>query len=353
MFQTLIVQPIFNLLVFIYAILPGHNFGLALIIFTGIIRLLLWPLVKKQLHQAKRMRAIQPELKRIAEQTKNDKQKRALMQMELYKERGISPFSSIGVALLQLPILFGLYIGLQKVISDNHQMVDFAYPFLQQLSWLKELKANIHLFDASLFGIVDLTKAAVSREGIYIPALIIVTLSAVTQYYQAKQLMPDTKDARKLRDIMRDAGQGKQADQTEVSAAIGRSTRYFLPAMIFIFTINIPSALGLYWFVGGLIAFMQQSYVLNSDKEEMEALSETSVSKRDVSRIPEGEIISNKGKKRKHVQPLEAVTAPTLPKTENAGKVAAAQNSSTKSTFKQTPGSTVTNITRSKKSRRK
>jgi YidC/Oxa1 family membrane protein insertase len=57
MFTTLIVQPLFNLLVFVYAILPGHNFGLALIIFTIIIRLLLWPLVKKQLHQAKAARA--------------------------------------------------------------------------------------------------------------------------------------------------------------------------------------------------------------------------------------------------------------------------------------------------------
>ncbi len=65
MFTTLIVQPIFNLLVFIYAILPGHNFGLALIIFTIIIRLLMWPLVKKQLHQARAMRELQPEIKKI------------------------------------------------------------------------------------------------------------------------------------------------------------------------------------------------------------------------------------------------------------------------------------------------
>ena len=67
MFTTIIVQPIFNLLVLIYAILPGHNFGLSLIIFTIIIRLLLWPLVKKQLHQTKLMRKLQPEIKKIKE----------------------------------------------------------------------------------------------------------------------------------------------------------------------------------------------------------------------------------------------------------------------------------------------
>jgi len=95
MFTALIVKPLFNLLVLIYAILPGHNFGLALIIFTIIIRILLWPLVKKQLHQAKMMRKLQPELKRIKKETKGDRQKESVMMMELYKERGISPFGTL------------------------------------------------------------------------------------------------------------------------------------------------------------------------------------------------------------------------------------------------------------------
>ena len=62
MFTTFIVKPLFNLLVLIYAIIPGHNFGLALVVFTILIRIVLWPLLKKQLHQAKVMRKIQPEI---------------------------------------------------------------------------------------------------------------------------------------------------------------------------------------------------------------------------------------------------------------------------------------------------
>src|SRR4051812_529831 len=112
LFTTLIAQPIFNLLVLIYAILPGHNFGLAIIIFTIIVRLLLWPLVKKQLHQTKMMRKLQPELKRIKKEAKGNRQKESMMTMELYKERGINPFGSIGVMLVQLPILIALYSGL-------------------------------------------------------------------------------------------------------------------------------------------------------------------------------------------------------------------------------------------------
>src|SRR4051812_38732170 len=116
MFTTLIVQPIFNLLVLIYALLPGHNFGLAIILFTIVIRILLWPLVKKQLHQAKAMRALQPEIKRVKQEAKGDRQKESVMLMELYKERGINPVGSIVVLIPQFFVLIGLYSGLRRVV---------------------------------------------------------------------------------------------------------------------------------------------------------------------------------------------------------------------------------------------
>ena len=101
MFTALIVKPIFNLLVLIYALIPGHNFGLAIILFTILVRILMWPLIKKQLHQAKAMRELQPELKRIKLAAKGDRQKESMMMMELYKEREINPFSSIGLLIVQ------------------------------------------------------------------------------------------------------------------------------------------------------------------------------------------------------------------------------------------------------------
>ena len=297
MFTTFIAQPIFNVLVFIYAILPGHNFGLAIIIFTILIRLLLWPLVRKQLHQTKLMRKLQPELKRIKKEAKGDRQKEAAMTMELYKERGFNPFGSIGILLLQLPILIALYSGLNKVVHDPHQLISFAYPFLQDFSWMKHLATNIHLFDGSLFGIVDLTKPALSGGGIYWPAMLLVLGSAVTQYFQSVQLLPQNKDGRKLRDILREAGEGKQADQSEVNAAISSSTKYLLPVMIFLFTVNLASALSLYWLVGGLVAFIQQSIVLRDDEAEMEAIA--AEPSKDISKIPEAEVVSPAPKTKK------------------------------------------------------
>lgn len=221
MFQTLIVQPLFNLLTVIYAVLPGHNFGLSLIIFTIVIRLLLWPLVKKQLHQAKAMRAMQPELKKIKAATKGDRARESQMLMELYKERGINPLGAFPTLIVQFIILIGLYSGLRKVISDPHSLVSFSYPSVQHLGWIQTLSDNIHRFDNTLFGIIDLSRPAIGVKGFYFGGFILVLGSAIAQYYQAKQLMPNEKDQRSLRAILKDAGSGKQADQSEVNAAVG------------------------------------------------------------------------------------------------------------------------------------
>ena len=287
MFTTLIVRPIFNLLVLIYAVIPGHNFGLSIIIFTIIIRLLLWPLVKKQLHQAKVMRKIQPELKKIKASSKGDKQKESQMLMELYKEKGINPLGSIGILLIQLPIFLALYSGIKRVITDPEQIITFAYKPLQHLPWMKTLAENIHKFDATLFGIVDLSKSALGNgKAIYWPAMIIVLASAIVQYYQSKQLMPTDKNARKLRDILKEASSGTAADTSEVNAAVGKSTRYLLPVMIFLFTVSVASALSLYWLTSGIVAYIQQSIILNKDEEEMEELADKP------EKVIEGEVIS-------------------------------------------------------------
>ena len=297
MFTTLIVQPIFNLLVLIYALLPGHNFGLAIILFTIIIRLLMWPLVKKQLHHAKAMRELQPEIRQIKKKAKGDRQKESMMIMELYKEKEINPFSSIGLLIVQLPIFIALYNGLSRLINDPQEIVSFSYPFVQSLGSIQELATDITLFDSTLFGVVDLTRAALGDGGIYWPAMIIVLASAVTQFYQSKQLTADDKDAKGLKQILKDAGNGKQADQSEVNAAVGRSTRYFIPTLVFVFTVSLPSALSLYWLTSGLVALWQQSRVLNRDEKELEAsVSNKPSAKQRAKNAQEATVVDKKSK---------------------------------------------------------
>lgn len=335
MFTALIVKPLFNLLVLIYALLPGHNFGLALIIFTVIIRLLLWPFLKKQLHQTKAMRKLQPDLKRIKKAAKGNRQKESMMMMELYKEKGISPFGTLPTLIIQFIILIGLYSGLIKIIRDPNALVNFAYPFLQDLSWMKHLASNIHYFDNTLFGFVDLGRSALADGKIYFPALVLAVSSGIVQYFQSKQLLPSDKDAKNLRTIMKEAGSGQQADQSEVNAAVGRMTLYFLPAIVILFTLQLASALALYWLVSGLVGYIQQTIILKEDEEELEELASddsddkknrnkastaatggkkdpnrrrkgAKVAGRDVAAIPEAEVIETK----KTTKPAAKKTSP-------------------------------------------
>ncbi len=296
MFTTLIVRPIFNLLILIYALLPGHNFGLAIILFTIIVRLLMWPLVKKQLHQAKAMRELQPEIKKVKAAAKGNRQKESAMLMELYKEREISPFGSIGLVLLQIPIFIGLYSSIHRIVLNPSSIITFSYSWVRHIAWIQHLSKDIHQFDATLFGVIDLTRAAINKGGgIYWPAMFIVAGSAIAQYFQSKQLLPDDKEKRSLRTILRDAGKGKQSDSSEVNAAVGRSTRYLLPGMIFLITVNIASALSLYWLTSGIVAYIQQSRVLGRDEKEMEVVADKKIGKE----VIEGEVIPPKPKNKK------------------------------------------------------
>jgi YidC/Oxa1 family membrane protein insertase len=282
MFTTFIVQPIFNVLTLIYALLPSHNFGLAIIIFTVLTRFALYPLLKKQLRHTKAMRELQPEIKKIKAQTKGNKQQESAMMMELYKEREIKPLSYMGLMIIQIVLFFALFSGLNKVVNDPQQLYDFSYPFIQNLQFMQDFNNGVAQLDNTLFGFIDLSRAAIGEAGFYFPAFLLVLGSAVVQFFQIRQTMPQDKDARKLREILKSAGEGKQADNAEVSAAMTRNMAYILPIFIFIVTISFPAALALYWFVGGLIAYMQQAYLLKKDEEMMEGTA-TVVSKKPLS----------------------------------------------------------------------
>jgi membrane protein insertase Oxa1/YidC/SpoIIIJ len=199
------------------------------------------------------------------------------MTMELYKEKEINPFASLGIVLVQLPILIGLYIGLKKVIDDPQQILDFSYPALHNLSWMKELQTDIHQFDNTLFGVVDLTRKAVGP--LYWPALLIAIASGLMQFFQSKQLMPQSKESRSLRQILREANTGQSADQQEVNAAVSRGTIFFIPALVTLFAIQLPAALPLYWLTSSTVAFWQQTVILKEDAEEADKSIDSSVTK--------------------------------------------------------------------------
>lgn len=269
MFRTFVEQPVFNLLEVIYGLVPGHDLGVAIILFTLVIRLALWPLVQKQLHHARAIKKLQPELKKIKAAAKGDRQKQARLQMELYKEHEIKPFATIGTLLIQIPIFIALYQAVLKLINDPSILQTFSYSWVRDLPWVKELAANPELFSPEFLGIFDLTQNAP-----YWGAFFLAAVATAVQYMQSKLMIRDQQDARKLSEILKESAAGKEVDQAEVTAAVSRGMMYFLPFITFIFAISVPSALSLYLLTSSAIGYYQQKRVLDQDQVEMTAVAE-------------------------------------------------------------------------------
>lgn len=283
LYRTFIEQPIFNLLEVIYALIPGHDLGVAIIIFTALIRFSLWPLVKKQLHHTKKMRKLAPELKKIKKEANGDKQKEARLQMEFYKEHEIKPFSTIGTLIIQIPIFIGLYHSVNKLIKDQDSLQTFSYDWVKDFSWIRHIAENREAFEHTLLGLVDLSqKGLQTGGGLYLPAIVLAVAAGVAQYVQSKNLMASDKDSKTLKEIMREAAEGKQADQSEMTAAVSRGMIVFMPFMTFLFSINLPSALSLYFLTSSFVGYLQQRKILGQDAEEMSEIAD----------IPEAEVVS-------------------------------------------------------------
>jgi YidC/Oxa1 family membrane protein insertase len=290
-FDLFLVQPIFNVLVLMYSIVPWHDFGVALILFTIIVRLLLWPLVKKQLHQTKVMRQIQPELAKIKQKAKGNRVLESQMMMELYKERGVNPFGAIGTLLLQLPIFIALYGVVQLITQNAANISKYTYDFLEGLPGIQDAIAGN--LNHSLFGIIDLTKHATDANGvIYWPLLIMAVVAAVVQFFQSKMLLPQPKDKRKLRDMLKDQSSGKQVDQAEMSAAMTGKMIWLFPIITFVISTYLEGALVLYLLATNAVAIVQQHMVLNKDETELVGVSEKTKTK--VKKAVEAEVVEEK-----------------------------------------------------------
>jgi YidC/Oxa1 family membrane protein insertase len=273
-FDLLVVQPIFNLLIGLYSIIPGGDFGISLIIFTIFVRFALYPLVKKQLHQTQAMKKLQPELARIKRQAKGNRQLEGMQMMELYKKHGVNPFRSIGILLIQLPIFIALYHVIQIFTQHREQIAKFTYSFMENIAPIKQLIEQPDQFNEMLLGVVDLTKAAITTNGIDWILIGLAIVAAATQYVMSKQTMPHSEPTKGLRQVMAEAAEGKQADQAEMNAIVMTKMMKVLPFMMFFIMISVPGALALYYAVSNMVAMAQQAYLLKQDEEELEELAD-------------------------------------------------------------------------------
>ena len=174
----------------LYGIVPGSDFGISIIIFTVIVRFLLYPLTRSMLHQSKAMRKLQPQLATIRRRAKGNRQQETLEMMELYKKHGVKPFRSIGILLIQLPIFIALFQVIQIFTSHREQIAKFTYDFLESAGPIKALVENPASFNEKLLGIVDLTKPAFTNGGVDIFLVVLAVIADLMKCVGGKIEIP-------------------------------------------------------------------------------------------------------------------------------------------------------------------
>lgn len=272
-FEVLIVQPLFNLLMLLYSIIPGGDFGVTIILFTILLRFAMYPLVKRQLHQTKAMRKLQPELEAIKRRTKGNRQQQGVEMMELYKRHDVSPFRSVGILIIQVPIFIALYLVIRIFTLDRGQLSHWTYGFLQNIGPIKHIIEHPSAFNEKLLGIVDLTQHAFSNTGVDFILVALAVVAAIGQFYQSKQTLPQSSSQRKLRDILKDAANGTEADQSDINNAIMGKMIYLLPVFMLFVMLSLPGAIALYYATTTIVAVIQQSIILREDEEELEEIA--------------------------------------------------------------------------------
>ncbi|MDP3956026.1 MAG: YidC/Oxa1 family membrane protein insertase [bacterium] len=227
-FNTFIFTPLYNALVLLTAILPGHSFGLAVIILTLLVRSAMIPLSHRALVAQKKMRAIQPKLNEIKKKI-TDREEQARKMMELYREHGINPFSGVATLFIQIPIILGLYWVFSSGIEIDQSIL---YSFIKAPAQLNTL----------FLGIFELTERSV----------VIAVLVGVTQFIQAHLAMPTLPKSEK---------DGESTTAEEFSRVLQTQMKYVLPVFIGFVSLGFPSALALYWATGNIFSIGHELFV--------------------------------------------------------------------------------------------
>lgn len=302
----------------LYALIPGGDFGISIIIFTILLRIAIHPLVRRQLHQTKAMRRLQPELEEIKRRTKNNRQLQGVQMMELYKKHGVSPFRSIGIVFIQLPIFIALYIVIDIFTRNRDELARWTYGFIENIGHVRYIVDNPDAFNEKLLGIVSLTQHAITGNNVNLILVLIAVIAAAGQFIQSKQTMPQPTNKRRLRDIMSDAANGKEADQSEINTAIMNKMIYMLPVFMLFVMLSLPGGIALYYAVTTIVAVIQQHFILREDEEELEEIASEHPSKKIVAKATKERV---KNAKEASVTRIVAKGArPSKPKNRKGGK---------------------------------
>lgn len=318
--DMIIVRPIVNILFVIFNLV--HDFGLAIIIFTVIVKICMLPFAKKQLNQAKLIRKIQPELTQIKKNCKGNKQMESLQTMDLYRRYNVKPFSSIITLVIQLPIFVAIFSAINVIATPrvNDNLANRSYPIVayqgSEIQTLMEKQAvyladqqneeipteqkAVYDFHPQLFGVVDLDvkpsdvmTGKFSWSAMFILACAI--LASLMQYLVTRQQMPSGKSqkSKKFRDLIREAKEGRELDEADISNITTSQMSVMMPIMMFFVMFNLNGALVFYYFLSNVFSLVQQKVILKRVNAEIDEATDKAVLK-ELKNIQEAEVIENK-----------------------------------------------------------
>jgi YidC/Oxa1 family membrane protein insertase len=243
MWNTAIIYPFTNVLLWIYSVLadvPGA-FGWSIILFTILIRAITWPLNAQQLKSAQAMQELQndKDWKAIQKKYEKDREKLAQEQMRVYKEKGINPFGSCLPTLIQFPIIIGLYQSIIRALASSPLgLLELARSIYPTLNVAALIPLNSHFLWMNLGqpeGIPLPFEVSFLPNGL--PTLAIIV--AITTYIQSKLTMPATSSP---------------GDQ---GAAMGKTMSIYMPLLLGYFALTFASGLSVYFITSNLLGIFQ------------------------------------------------------------------------------------------------
>lgn len=246
MFQTFFYQPIFNLLIWLYNIIPGHDLGLAIIALTVIIKLALLPLSKQSIKSQKALQELQPKIDEIKKKYADKKEEQAKAMMELYKQEKVNPFSSCLPLLVQLPFLWAVFRVFRNGLNGGS--LDLVYSFISRPETLK----------LTSFGFLDLSQSN----------MVLAVLAGLAQFWQAKMMSTKRPEIK-----------SEGSKDENMMAIMNKQMLYFMPVLTVVICMRFPSGLALYWLTTTILTALQQLYIFKRKESKNDKVIEGEVIK--------------------------------------------------------------------------
>lgn len=242
-FNTVFYQPLYNGLIFLMSVLPWIDAGTAVVLFTFIIKLILFPLSQKAVRSQLEMKKLEPELAKIKKTYADNKEEQAKKVMSFYKDKKVNPFSSFFLVLIQLPVVIALY---QVFISSGLPAVntDLLYSFVAAPQHI-----GINFLGLAFLNITQ-------------KSYILAFFAGVTSYFQIKISTGQTPSP----------SGGEKSFGNDLMRSMQTQMKYVFPVMVFLIAYQISGAVALYWFTSNVFTILQELVVKRKLSQESEVL---------------------------------------------------------------------------------